>query len=301
MTEEPQETAADLAAELGFEPVVSDAGAVAETSVPAASSARAPRRRAGLRRKVGAFGVLVGALATVGGGYAAFAASSGAADSGSDAASVAHGRQLYQVTCIACHGANLQGVTNRGPSLIGVGGAATYFQVDTGRMPLAQQGAYAPRKTPKFDEQETRDLAAYVQSIGGGPAIPTGTLRGNTDSLGLGGEEFRLNCASCHGTTGKGAPLSAGKQAPALNAATDLQIYTAMLSGPENMPVFSNNALTPSEKQAIIAYIQTIKASDDPGGAGIDRIGPVSEAIVIWVAGIGLLMVVILWIGARSQ
>ena len=67
------------------------------------------------------------------------------------------------------------------------------------------------------------------------------------------------------------------------------------------MPVFSNNALTPAQKQAIIAYIQTIKASDDPGGAGIDRIGPVSEAIVIWVAGIGLLMVVILWIGARSQ
>jgi ubiquinol-cytochrome c reductase cytochrome c subunit len=74
-----------------------------------------------------------------------------------------------------------------------------------------------------------------------------------------------------------------------------------MLSGPESMPVFSNNQITPTEKQAIIAYIQTLKASNDPGGSGIDRIGPVSEAIVIWVAGIGLLMVVILWIGARSQ
>ncbi len=112
---------------------------------------------------------------------------------------------------------------------------------------------------------------------------------------------YRLNCASCHGTTFKGAPLSAGKQAPSLNAATDLQIYTAMLSGPESMPVFSNNQLTPTQKHAIIAYIQNIKASNDPGGAGIDRIGPVSEAIVIWVVGIGALMVVILWIGARSQ
>ena len=74
-----------------------------------------------------------------------------------------------------------------------------------------------------------------------------------------------------------------------------------MLSGPESMPVFSNNQLTPAQKHAIIAYIQTIKASNDPGGAGIDRIGPVSEAIVIWVVGIGVLMVVILWIGARSQ
>jgi ubiquinol-cytochrome c reductase cytochrome c subunit len=45
----------------------------------------------------------------------------------------------------------------------------------------------------------------------------------------------------------------------------------------------------------------TIKSSDDPGGSGIDRIGPVSEAIVIWVGGVGLLMIVILWIGAKSQ
>jgi ubiquinol-cytochrome c reductase cytochrome c subunit len=299
VTEDPQETAADLDAELGFEPAVSYPGA-AKSARPSPSP-RKRRRRGVVRRKIGAFGVLLGALVAVGGGYATFAASSGAADSGNDAASVTQGRQMYQVSCIACHGANLQGVVNRGPALVGVGGAAVYFQVSTGRMPLAQQGAYAPRKTPKFTEQETRDLAAYVQSVGGGPAIPTGKLRGNTDSLGMGGEEFRLNCASCHGTTGKGAPLSAGKQAPSLNAATDLQIYTAMLTGPENMPVFSNNALTPTQKQAIIAYIQTIKASDDPGGAGIDRIGPVSEAIVIWVAGIGLLMVVILWIGARSQ
>ncbi len=297
MTEEPE----DLAAELGFEPVVSDSSAEDKKSAKATASAPKPRRRGTLRRKVGAFGVLMGALVAVGGGYAAFAASSGATDSGNLAASVSHGRQLYQVTCIACHGANLQGVLNRGPALVGVGGASVYFQVSTGRMPLAQQGAYAPRKTPKFDEQETQDLAAYVQSVGGGPAIPTGTLRGNSSTLGEGGEWYRLNCASCHGTTFKGAPLSAGKQAPALNAATDLQIYTAMLSGPESMPVFSNNQLTPTQKQAIIAYIQTIKASDDPGGAGIDRIGPVSEAIVIWVAGIGLLMVAILWIGARSQ
>ena len=101
--------------------------------------------------------------------------------------------------------------------------------------------------------------------------------------------------------TGKGAPLSAGKVAPSLNDATDLQRWTAMLSGPESMPVFGNNQLTPSEKAAIVAYIQTIKASADPGGSGIDRIGPVSEAIVIWVGGIGALMIAILWIGAKTQ
>ena len=110
-----------------------------------------------------------------------------------------------------------------------------------------------------------------------------------------------MNCASCHGVTFKGAPLSAGKQAPSLNQSTDLQMWTAMLSGPESMPVFSNNELTVDEKRAIVAYVQTLKASADPGGSGIDRIGPVSEAIVIWVAGVGALMIAILWIGAKTQ
>ncbi len=74
-----------------------------------------------------------------------------------------------------------------------------------------------------------------------------------------------------------------------------------MLTGPESMPIFSNNQLTPTQKEQIIAYVQTLKASKDPGGSGIDRIGPVSEAIVLWVGGVGAIMIAILWIGAKSQ
>jgi ubiquinol-cytochrome c reductase cytochrome c subunit len=74
-----------------------------------------------------------------------------------------------------------------------------------------------------------------------------------------------------------------------------------MLSGPESMPVFSDNTITPDQKRAIIAYIQTLKASKDPGGHGIGRIGPVSEAIVIWVGGVGAVMIMILWIGAKNR
>jgi ubiquinol-cytochrome c reductase cytochrome c subunit len=166
-------------------------------------------------------------------------------------------------------------------------------------MPAAGQGANEVRKQAKFDETQTRQIAAYVESMGGGPTIPTGTLR--DPDIAAGGSLFRLNCASCHGVTGKGAPLSAGKTAPSLNDSTDKQIYAAMLTGPENMPIFSDNQLTPTEKREIIAYVQTIKASKDPGGSGIDRIGPVSEAIVVWVAGVGALMIAILWIGAKSR
>jgi ubiquinol-cytochrome c reductase cytochrome c subunit len=292
--------ASDVAAlddEFGFTPAVSANG------VDKGSPKGRPARK-GWRRRIAGVLVLMAALASMGGLYGLFASSSNADNEAASQASVDQGRQLYSVSCITCHGANLQGVTGRGPSLIGVGQSATYFQVSTGRMPATGQGAQENRKASKFTEAEVDALSAYVQSMGGGPQVPSGSLRIDTSAEGQlaeGGELFRLNCASCHGFAGKGAPLSAGKIAPSLNEATDQQIYAAMQSGPENMPVFSDNTLTPDQKAAIIAYVQNVKASNDPGGSGIDRIGPVSEAVVIWVGGVGALMIAILWIGARSR
>ena len=293
----------DTGGELGFEPAVSATGA--DDSRPArrprTSGRRNRRHGSGLRRRLGAGAVLIGALCAMGGSYAMFAASSGAAPATGSAADIAAGRQLYSTGCITCHGANLDGVSGNGVPLIGVGAASVYFQVSTGRMPLVAQGAYAPRKEAKYNETQTEQLGAYVESVGGGPQVPVGNLEAASAQIGKGGELFRLNCASCHGATLKGAPLSAGKIVPSLNKSNDKQIYTAMLSGPENMPVFSDNTITPAQKKQIIGYIQTLKASKDPGGNGIDRIGPVSEAIVIWVGGVGALMVSILWIGARAR
>jgi len=284
----------DTEDELGFEPAVSVTGAEPRHDRPA------KRGRIGaLRRRVGAFMVLLVALLGMGGAYAAFATTSGAADTTNSAQDISAGKQLYEVSCITCHGANLQGVNGRGVSLLGVGGAAVYFQVATGRMPASGQGANISRKTAKFNEEETNQIAAYIQSIGGGPTLPEGSLR--DADIAEGGNLFRLNCASCHGTTFKGAPLSAGVVAPSLNNATDREMYAAMLTGPENMPIFSDNQLTPEQKRAIITYVQTLKASKDPGGHGIDRIGPVSEALVVWVGGVGALVVAILWIGAKNE
>ena len=58
------------------------------------------------------------------------------------------GKQLFETSCVTCHGANLQGVPDRGPSLIGVGEAAVYFQVSTGRMPAMRGEAQAPAQGP---------------------------------------------------------------------------------------------------------------------------------------------------------
>jgi ubiquinol-cytochrome c reductase cytochrome c subunit len=149
-----------------------------------------------------------------------------------------------------------------------------------------------------FSDAQIDQLMAFVQSYGGGPTLPSGDLRDG--DLAAGGELFRLNCASCHNFVGKGGALSSGKAAPSLEDATDLEIYTAMLTGPENMPVFGDNQLTPFDKRSIIDYVQTMKEQTDPGGAGIGRIGPVSEGLVIWVVGIGVLMFGVFWMGSKA-
>ena len=255
------------------------------------------RRRSKHRRRLANVAGLMTALVLTGALYSVFAPAQ-AADGTSESAAEAAGRELYQRSCITCHGANLEGVPERGPSLIGVGEASVYFQVHTGRMPLARQEAQAQEKPPVFSDEEIDQLMAYVQANGGGPTLPSGDLRDG--DLAEGGELFRLNCASCHNFVGEGGALSSGKIAPSLKNANDLTIYTAMLTGPENMPVFGDNQLTPDEKRAVINYVQTIKQQADPGGAGIGRIGPVSEGLVIWVVGIGALLFGIFWMGSKA-
>jgi ubiquinol-cytochrome c reductase cytochrome c subunit len=302
MTDDFDDVDLDADDDLGFAPAVSATGADKSSASP-----ERPRVRFALwgslprwRRRFAAVVIIFMSFAAMGGLYGLFATSSGAVDTSATQAQIETGRQLFSTTCVTCHGANLQGVTDRGPALIGVGSSAVYFQVSTGRMPATGQGAEQVAKPNQFTEAQTEAIAAYVQSIGGGPELPTTGLVGGASQLAEGGELFRLNCASCHGSTGKGAPLSAGKSAPGLNDATAKQIYAAMQSGPESMPVFNDNQLTPSQKAAVVGYVKTLQTSKDPGGNGVDRIGPVSEGIVLWVLGVGVLMLVILWIGAKA-
>jgi len=216
------------------------------------------------------------------------------------------GKQLFDTSCVTCHGANLQGVTDRGPSLIGVGDAAVYFQVSTGRMPAMRGEAQAPQKPPQFDAAQIDALGAYVQANGGGPTVPRdqngkvaqdSLLGGN---VARGGDLFRLNCSSCHNFTGKGGALSSGKYAPELETAKPAQIYTAMLTGPQNMPKFSDRQLSPQEKRDIVSYVHMATEAPDPGGYGLGGFGPTSEGMAIWIIGIVACIGVCLWIGARA-
>lgn len=259
--------------------------------------------RQGRQGRIRRSAALVAALAIVGTVYS-FASPSSAEDTATansnNAAQVTKGKELFDKSCITCHGANLEGVSARGPSLVGVGAASVYFQVATGRMPLGRQEAQAERKPPKYNNTETLALAAYIGTTGG-PQIPDVTkAQISNANLAEGGELFRLNCASCHNFVGEGGALSSGKYAPSLAQATPTDIYTAMLSGPQNMPVFSQNQLSDTDKLNIISYVESLKATTDPGGASIGRTGPVPEGLVIWLAGIGFMLVCTVWIAGKS-
>lgn len=271
-----------------------------------------PRSRGKLRRRLTGLLTVGLALVATGGLYTIASPQPQTAVAQDQGVLARQGEQLYNNHCITCHGANLQGVPDRGPSLVGVGEAATYFQVSSGRMPAARQEAQAERKPIKpfsspagveISQEEAADaLAAFVQANGGGTERPDeqgAALRGDDPSRG--GELFRLNCASCHNFTGRGGALSSGKFAPSLDEATEEQIYTAMLSGPQNMPKFSDRQLTPEEKRDIVAYVKSVAGQQNsPGGYALGGFGPVSEGLAIFVFGLALLIGVTLWIGAKA-
>ncbi|MEO5311149.1 cytochrome c [Corynebacterium sp. c24Ua_83] len=280
------------------------------------SAAKARRRRKVRKAFAGALALL---FALTGAGFLANALTPDAQNAVAEQSTedlAQQGKEIYEVACITCHGANLQGVKDRGPSLIGVGEGAVYFQVHSGRMPMLRNEAQAKRKPPRYSEQQALALAAYVNANGGGPGIVRDangeiameSLRGANNKDGKidpadvarGSDLFRLNCASCHNFTGKGGALSSGKYAPPLAPANEQELYQAMLTGPQNMPKFSDRQLTADEKKDIIAYIKSAKETPNPGGFGLGGIGPVTEGMVMWFIGIVVLVAFAMWIGSRS-
>ncbi|HEY8788859.1 MAG TPA: c-type cytochrome [Actinopolymorphaceae bacterium] len=245
------------------------------------------------------------ALVLFGGAYAVVQPNQSANAQAPEAADIQAGRSLFvSAGCVTCHGLNADGVKDKGPTLIGVGAASVDFQVGTGRMPLAQPGQQAARRAKVFSDAEISQLAAYVASLAPGPAIPSAdqySTSNLTDAdMAEGGELFRTNCAGCHNFAGKGGALPDGRDAPPLTDTESVHIYEAMLTGPGQMPVFADTTLTQADKQKIIAYLDHVRTADNPGGSALGSLGPVTEGLWGWIAGIGSLVLIAVWLAARG-
>lgn len=230
------------------------------------------------------------------------AATSSPISAAEKSALIEEGKQLFLKGCSSCHGLNAEGA-GIAPSLIGVGAASVDFQVATGRMPMADMSAQAVRKAPLYNEKEVEALAAYVASLAPGPGIP-GEEHLNYErdgSTAEGGELFRTNCAMCHNFAGQGGALTQGKYAPTLMGVKPVHIYEAMITGPQSMPVFSDKTLTPEEKLSIIKWIKAAESEPQLGGAALGRVGPVTEGLLVWTLGLGLLVGVAVWLATKAR
>ena len=251
--------------------------------------------------------LLVLALFLMGSIYAVLAPSPKVAADTGNTQQVEEGRALFQVGCASCHGLNGEGQitdTIQGPPLVGVGAAAVDFQVESGRMPMARPEEQAPVKKNLYSEEEIAALAAYVASLGPGPEIPIPEdydPSGISDEdLARGGELFRTNCSACHNFEGAGGALPDGRYAPPLKGVSNEHMYEAMLTGPQQMPVFSDEVLRPEDKRAIIGYLNELHERPSDGGLALGGLGPVSEGLWAWILGLGTLMFFAVWIAAKG-
>lgn len=245
--------------------------------------------------------LLVIGLLVTGGLYALLAPRSAQARAAAPADDVQAGRQLFLANCATCHGI-AGGGTNAGPSLVGVGAASVDFQVGTGRMPLAAPGVQAPRaQKSAFDQEQINQMAAYVASLGPGPAIPaeeyTNGVGGNAAK---GAEIFRVNCSMCHNYAGSGGALTRGKYAPAVKDVEGKHIYEAMLTGPQSMPVFNDRNISPEAKNDVIAFLKTLDANENRGGHSLGNFGPVGEGFFLFTIGILTMLAAAVWLGRKG-
>ncbi len=264
--------------------------------------ARDKKRRGGRRSPLAAAGLIGLGLLLTGGAYAGASAAmaSDSTPSVTQALTVEDGQKLFQANCATCHGLDLQGSSD-GPSLFGVGAMAVDFQVATGRMPMQMQGPQAPQKPVQFTDEQIAAMAAYVQSVAPGPEVAEGRVLDGEGDVSHGAELFRINCAMCHNVAAAGGALTEGKYAPPLAGVEPRHIYAAMVTGPQNMPVFNDMNLSPEDKRDIISSLLYMEQNPTPGGFTLGSLGPVSEGLFIWIFGIGGLIGITVWITAKSN
>lgn len=258
-------------------------------------------RKSGRRHPLATVALVAAGLLVTGAAYTGFSQTSATAEVDLESpATIEAGEKLFGANCATCHGVNAEG-TEEGPSLIGSGAASVHFQVGTGRMPLAFQGPQGMVKPQQFTEEQTLQLSAYVASLAPGPALPDQQyLEGDGDAAN-GGELFRINCAMCHNVSAAGGALTQGKFAPALGGVAPTHVYEAMVTGPQNMPVFSDANLSPQDKADIITYLKYIDEEPAIGGFSLGSIGPVAEGLFIWVIGLGIIVGLTVWVTAKSN
>jgi ubiquinol-cytochrome c reductase cytochrome c subunit len=168
-------------------------------------------------------------------------------------------------------------------------------------MPGQASGPQLQVKKKQFTDEQIDALVAYATTLGNGPDVPTEEMIAANGDATRGGELFRINCAMCHNAVGAGGALTEGKYAPSLKGVPADHMYEAMLTGPQNMPVFNDANLTPKDKKDIITYLKFVEENPSAGGYELANLGPVVEGLFTWIFILGFIIAITIWLGAKSN
>lgn len=228
-------------------------------------------------------------------------------DASNDGDRLARGELLWNRDCASCHGATGDGTT-WAPSLHDKGPAGVVFTVETGRMPVEQLAPFGQAVIdadelveigePSYRPEQIEALAAYTRTFLGGPDVENVELAGADVSRGQ--QLYQLNCAACHGWSGRGGALTSGEFATNLLESSPSQVVQAMRTGVGTMPVFSDDIVDHEEAEAIARYVTELPELRPGGGYGLAFWGPFAEGAVAWLVGLVGIVLAVRWIGAGS-
>ena len=193
--------------------------------------------------------------------------------------------EVFAENCSGCHG--IRGEGGFGPPLAAAGFASLVA-------PMVEEGGIT---MPSFDDQlsdaQIQGVAEYVAAHIADPAARTAVTA-------EGGETYRLYCAGCHSTTGRGGALPRGRNAPDLSQYPAAEALAAMILGRGNMPAFAGNTLDVRQQAAVGRYVEVLVDPPSPGGHGLGYLGPVTEGAVSAVALLFLIFLAV-WLAWKSR
>jgi ubiquinol-cytochrome c reductase cytochrome c subunit len=253
------------------------------------------------RALIGWIAVLVAAAAGI-----AFAGGAGAQDAEApERAQPANGALIYAEQCAQCHGARGQGgpmqrYEGMAPSLLptenpAVDAAYIELVTSTGRMPPAGSPYDNRSRRVVLDEQERRDLIAWMQQEFDTPGEVPEVGEGDAAR---GQEVWNANCAHCHGAIGSGGVAGAGAWTPSVSDKAPEQIAAAIRVGPFQMPQFQRGQISDEEVADVVAFMEVVREEADEQPLGFAELNPVfASAFVFLLALVAVFLLAV--IGGR--
>jgi ubiquinol-cytochrome c reductase cytochrome c subunit len=259
------------------------------------------RGLAGCRRGGGAACAIAAAavFSLVLGGVAAAATSPAPSPAASPLAaqapapSVSSGAAVFGQNCSGCHGTVGQGGVSvpslpyPPPPLAPAG----FPSLVSG---MVQQGGL---QMPSFARALT---TAQIQAVAGYVSQQLAAPEARTADSSSGGVIFRLYCAGCHSTTGRGGAMARGRNAPNIALYPPAEALAAMIFGRGDMPVFAGSALDVRQQTSVALYVEMLHDPPSPGGRGLGYLGPVPEGAV-GAAALLILIFVAVWLAWKSR